>query len=151
MEILDREERPKKDRKARTHLRKNLCRIVTLQLGLCGLRHQLQQRSAFFTVFTEDVNGVRELQSQGGKGIIAAGSCICPPPQAAELQWRVFDGVSKAALVHELGISRDRLYRYIPVKQHRTGGLQDELYAGNPRRETMSESENASGAGTPAG
>jgi DNA invertase Pin-like site-specific DNA recombinase len=41
------------------------------------------------------------------------------PTRVAELRRRVADGDSKAALVHEFGISRDTLYLYVPVKKHR--------------------------------
>ncbi len=37
--------------------------------------------------------------------------------RAAELQRRVASGDSKAALAREFGISRDTLYRYVPVKR----------------------------------
>jgi transposase len=63
------------------------------------------------------------------------------PTRAAELRRRVADGDSKAALAREFGISRDTLYRYAPVKKRRPGSLENELYAGNRRKETMSESE----------
>jgi hypothetical protein len=39
--------------------------------------------------------------------------------RAAELRRRVADGDSKAALAREFGISRDTLYRYVPVKKCR--------------------------------
>jgi DNA invertase Pin-like site-specific DNA recombinase len=42
------------------------------------------------------------------------------PARAAELRRRVVDGDSKAALAREFGISRDTLYRYVPVKRRRT-------------------------------
>ncbi|WP_281176015.1 helix-turn-helix domain-containing protein [Edaphobacter aggregans] len=45
------------------------------------------------------------------------------PARAAELQRRVADGDSKAALAREFGISRDTLYRYVPVKKRRAGKL----------------------------
>jgi DNA invertase Pin-like site-specific DNA recombinase len=45
------------------------------------------------------------------------------PARAAELRRRVGEGDSKAALAREFGISRDTLYRYVPVKKHRTGKL----------------------------
>ena len=45
------------------------------------------------------------------------------PARAAELRRRVADGDSKAALARELGISRDTLYRYVPVKKRRAGKL----------------------------
>ncbi|RZU43073.1 recombinase family protein [Edaphobacter modestus] len=45
------------------------------------------------------------------------------PARAAELQRRVADGDSKAALAREFGISRDTLYRYVPVKKRRAGRL----------------------------
>ena len=60
---------------------------------------------------------------------------------AAELRRRVVDGDSKASLAREFGISRDTLYRYVPVKSAGLGSLENELCAGNRRRETMSESE----------
>jgi DNA invertase Pin-like site-specific DNA recombinase len=41
------------------------------------------------------------------------------PTRAAELRRRVADGDSKAALAREFGISRDTLYRYVPVKKRR--------------------------------
>jgi serine/threonine protein kinase len=44
-------------------------------------------------------------------------------------------------LAREFGISRDTLYRYVPVKKRRTASLENELYAGNRRREMMNESE----------
>nr|AOS95279.1 site-specific recombinase [uncultured bacterium] len=43
------------------------------------------------------------------------------PARAAELQRRVAEGDSKAALAREFGISRDTLYRYVPVKKRRAG------------------------------
>jgi len=43
------------------------------------------------------------------------------PTRAAELRRRVAVGVSKAALAREFGISRDTLYRYVPVKKRRAG------------------------------
>ena len=43
--------------------------------------------------------------------------------RAAELRRRVADGDSKAALAGEFGISRDTLYRYVPVKKRRAGKL----------------------------
>jgi hypothetical protein len=43
------------------------------------------------------------------------------PTRAAELRRRVADGDSKAALAREFGISRDTLYRYVPVKKRRAG------------------------------
>ena len=43
------------------------------------------------------------------------------PAQAAELRRRVAEGDPKAALAREFGISRDTLYRYVPVKKHRVG------------------------------
>jgi hypothetical protein len=52
------------------------------------------------------------------------------------LRRRVADGDSKAALAREFGISRDTLYRYVPVKKRRAASLENES-----RRETMSESE----------
>jgi DNA invertase Pin-like site-specific DNA recombinase len=45
------------------------------------------------------------------------------PARAAELRRRVADGDSKAALAREFGISRDTLYRYVPVKKRRAGTL----------------------------
>jgi DNA invertase Pin-like site-specific DNA recombinase len=45
------------------------------------------------------------------------------PARVAELRRRVTDGDSKAALAREFGISRDTLYRYVPVKKHRAGKL----------------------------
>jgi DNA invertase Pin-like site-specific DNA recombinase len=39
---------------------------------------------------------------------------------AAELRRRVAQGDSKAARAREFGISRDTLYRYAPVKKHKT-------------------------------
>jgi DNA invertase Pin-like site-specific DNA recombinase len=42
------------------------------------------------------------------------------PARAAELRRRVADGDSMAALAREFGISRDTLYRYVPVKRRRT-------------------------------
>jgi len=41
------------------------------------------------------------------------------PARAAELRRRVADGASKATLAREFGISRDTLYRYVPVKKRR--------------------------------
>jgi len=43
--------------------------------------------------------------------------------RAAELRRRVAEGDPKAALAREFGISRDTLYRYVPVKKHRSGKL----------------------------
>jgi DNA invertase Pin-like site-specific DNA recombinase len=43
--------------------------------------------------------------------------------RAAELRRRVALGDSKAGLAREFGISRDTLYRYVPVKKRRTGKL----------------------------
>jgi DNA invertase Pin-like site-specific DNA recombinase len=43
--------------------------------------------------------------------------------RAAELRRRVAGGDSKAALAREFGISRDTVYRYVPVKKHRIGKL----------------------------
>jgi DNA invertase Pin-like site-specific DNA recombinase len=45
------------------------------------------------------------------------------PARAAELRRRVASGDSKAGLAREFGISRDTLYRYVPVKKRRTGKL----------------------------
>jgi len=45
------------------------------------------------------------------------------PARAAELRRRVADGGSKAALAREFGISRDTLYRYVPVKKSRVEKL----------------------------
>jgi DNA invertase Pin-like site-specific DNA recombinase len=45
------------------------------------------------------------------------------PARAAELRRRVALGESKAGLAREFGISRDTLYRYVPVKKRRTGKL----------------------------
>ena len=45
------------------------------------------------------------------------------PARAAELRRRVADGDSKAGLAREFGISRDTLYRYVPVKKRRAGKL----------------------------
>jgi DNA invertase Pin-like site-specific DNA recombinase len=45
------------------------------------------------------------------------------PARAAELRRRVADGGSKAALAREFSISRDTLYRYVPVKKRRAGKL----------------------------
>jgi DNA invertase Pin-like site-specific DNA recombinase len=45
------------------------------------------------------------------------------PARAAELRRRVAGGDSKAALAREFGISRDTLYRYVPVKKRRAGKL----------------------------
>ena len=45
------------------------------------------------------------------------------PVRAAELRRRVAEGDSKAALAREFGISRDTLYRYVPVKKRRAGKL----------------------------
>ncbi len=45
------------------------------------------------------------------------------PARAAELRRRVADGASKATLAREFGISRDTLYRYVPVKKRRAGKL----------------------------
>jgi DNA invertase Pin-like site-specific DNA recombinase len=45
------------------------------------------------------------------------------PARAAELRRRVALGDSKAGLAREFGISRDTLYRYVPVKKRRTGKL----------------------------
>ena len=41
------------------------------------------------------------------------------PARAAELRRRVAEGDAKAALAREFGISRDTLYRYVPVKKRR--------------------------------
>ena len=43
------------------------------------------------------------------------------PARATELRRRVADGDSKVSLAREFGISRDTLYRYVPVKKHRVG------------------------------
>jgi hypothetical protein len=43
------------------------------------------------------------------------------PARASELRRRVALGDSKAALAREFGISRDTLYRYVPVKKRRAG------------------------------
>jgi DNA invertase Pin-like site-specific DNA recombinase len=43
--------------------------------------------------------------------------------RAAEFRRRVAEGDSKVTLAREFGISRDTLYRYVPVKKHRTGKL----------------------------
>jgi DNA invertase Pin-like site-specific DNA recombinase len=43
------------------------------------------------------------------------------PSRAAELRRRVALGDSKAGLAREFGISRDTLYRYVPVKKRRAG------------------------------
>jgi DNA invertase Pin-like site-specific DNA recombinase len=45
------------------------------------------------------------------------------PARTAELRRRVADGDSKAALAREFGISRDTLYRYVPVKKRPAGKL----------------------------
>jgi transposase-like protein len=64
-----------------------------------------------------------------------------PSSVPVDLRRRVADGDSKATLAREFGISRDTLYRYVPVKKRRTASLENELYAGNRRREMMNESE----------
>jgi DNA invertase Pin-like site-specific DNA recombinase len=66
---------------------------------------------------------VRELRSQGGKGKYTGRKPSLTPVRAAELQRRVAVGDSKAALAREFGISRDTLYRYVPVKKLRAGKL----------------------------
>ena len=45
------------------------------------------------------------------------------PARAGELRRRVADGESKAGLAREFGISRDTLYRYVPVKKRRAKKL----------------------------
>jgi len=45
------------------------------------------------------------------------------PARTAELRRRVASGDSKAGLAREFGISRDTLYRYVPVKKRRAGKL----------------------------
>jgi DNA invertase Pin-like site-specific DNA recombinase len=45
------------------------------------------------------------------------------PARAAELRRRVALGDSKAGLAREFGISRDTLYRYVPLKKRRAGKL----------------------------
>jgi len=45
------------------------------------------------------------------------------PARAAELRRRVADGGSKAALAREFSISRDTLYRYVPIKKRKVGKL----------------------------
>jgi DNA invertase Pin-like site-specific DNA recombinase len=45
------------------------------------------------------------------------------PARAVEVWRRVADGGSKAALAREFGISRDTLYRYVPIKKRRAGIL----------------------------
>jgi DNA invertase Pin-like site-specific DNA recombinase len=45
------------------------------------------------------------------------------PARATELGRRVADGDSKTALAREFGVSRDTLYRYVPVKKRRTRKL----------------------------
>jgi len=45
------------------------------------------------------------------------------PARAAELRRRVADGGSKTALAREFGISRDTLYRYVPVRKSRVEKL----------------------------
>jgi transposase-like protein len=56
------------------------------------------------------------------------------PARAAELRRRVADGDSKAALAREFGISRDTLYRYVPVKKRGARSLQNESCAGKGSR-----------------
>jgi DNA invertase Pin-like site-specific DNA recombinase len=67
---------------------------------------------------------IRERQREGfaiekGEGKYTGRKPSLSPTRAAELRRRVADGDSKAALVHEFGISRDTLYLYVPVKKHR--------------------------------
>jgi DNA invertase Pin-like site-specific DNA recombinase len=45
------------------------------------------------------------------------------PARVAELRRRVALGDSKAGLAREFGISRDTLYRYVPVKKRRAGNI----------------------------
>ena len=64
------------------------------------------------------------------------------PARAAELRRPAADCDSKSALAREFGISRDTLY--IGMLRSKSAGpvsLEDELYAWNRRRETISESE----------
>jgi Helix-turn-helix domain of resolvase len=71
---------------------------------------------------------IRERQREGiaiakREGKYRGGKPSLTPARAAELRRRVVDGDSKAALAREFGISRDTLYRYVPVKKRRAGKL----------------------------
>jgi hypothetical protein len=71
--------------------------------------------------------------------ILSALSSPCEPPGSSAA--KLFAGTNSVkSSPPAFGISRDTLYRYVPVKKHR-GSLQNEMYAGNRRRKTMSESE----------
>jgi hypothetical protein len=51
------------------------------------------------------------------------------------------DEKTRLATQYSETVSRDTLYRYVPAKKLGLGSLENELYAGNRRRETMSESD----------
>jgi DNA invertase Pin-like site-specific DNA recombinase len=69
---------------------------------------------------------IRERQREGiaiarREGKYRGRKASLTPARAAELRRRVADGDAKAALAREFGISRDTLYRYVPVKKRRGG------------------------------
>jgi DNA invertase Pin-like site-specific DNA recombinase len=71
---------------------------------------------------------LRERQREGIAIAKRAGKYIgrkpsLTPARAAELRRRVALGDSKAGLAREFGISRDTLYRYVPVKKLQAGKL----------------------------
>jgi hypothetical protein len=90
--------------------------------GVCSVREELireRQREGIATA-------KREGKYTGRKPSLS-------PSRAAELRRRVADGDSKAALAREFGISRNTLYRYVPVKKAPVWKIGDELYEGNRR------------------
>src|ERR1700754_4488234 len=77
-----------------------------------------------FAQFERDLNREREREGIAiarREGKYRGRKPSLTPARAAELRRRVADGDSKAALAREFGISRDTLYRYVPVKKRRAG------------------------------
>jgi len=71
---------------------------------------------------------IRERQREGiaiarREGKYRGRKLALTPARTAELRRRVASGDSKAGLAREFGISRDTLYRYVPVKKRRAGKL----------------------------
>jgi transposase-like protein len=89
---------------------------VAFHAALCGAPHNAE--------FEREL--IRERQREGiaiakREGKYTGRKPSLSPTRAAELRRRVADGDSKAALAREFGISRDTLYRYVPVKKRRAG------------------------------
>ena len=84
-------------------------------------------RSVVLRVFAQfERELIRKRQREGiaiarREGKYRGGKPSLTPARAAELRRRVADGDSKAALAREFGISRDTLYRYVPVKKRQAG------------------------------